>query len=151
MAFHRYVCVISFTNSFKTETGGDGDHAWKKDQVHILPLSVALGSWWKLYKLRSCFWHPKCCPICWSPLPVIETFPIASPGPRYPPTFAHQVFPRLGASDTTSGYRFRDSLCCWGHTSFWGFTAQVGGTQHWVRAKRLVTSGLITFSNCAIS
>ena len=32
IAFHRHVCVINFTNSFKTERGGDGDQAWKKDQ-----------------------------------------------------------------------------------------------------------------------
>ena len=32
IALHRRVCVINFTNSFKTERGGDGDQAWKKDQ-----------------------------------------------------------------------------------------------------------------------
>ena len=33
-----------------------------------------------------------------------------------------------------------------GRTSFGGFTAQVDGTQHWMRAKRLMISGLVTLS-----
>ena len=32
IALQIQFCVINFTNSFKTERGGDGDQAWKKDQ-----------------------------------------------------------------------------------------------------------------------